>query len=74
MLQQLQDAVKVPGHPNIDFNPFGFGGGGARRAQAPIVAPGDFLVTITVNGKVMKQTLRVERASGSGVVSAFFEQ
>ncbi|MEP7346977.1 MAG: hypothetical protein ABI877_17030, partial [Gemmatimonadaceae bacterium] len=73
MLQQLQDVLRVPGHPNLDINPFG-GGGGGRRVQPPIVAPGDYLVTVTVNGRVMKQTLRVERASGSGIVSAFFEQ
>jgi hypothetical protein len=74
MLQRLQEAMKIPGYPNIEFNPFGFGGGGPARPQAPIVAPGDYLVTVTVNGRVMKQTLRVERASGSGVISSFFEQ
>jgi photosystem II stability/assembly factor-like uncharacterized protein len=74
MLQQLQDVLRVPGRPNLDVNPFGGGGGGRGRPQAPIVAPGDYLVTITVNAKVMRQTLRVERASGSGVVSSFFEQ
>ena len=74
MLQQLQDVLRIPGHPNLDINPFGGGGGGRGRPQAPIVAPGDYLVTVSVNGKVMRQTLRVERASGSGVVSAFFEQ
>lgn len=57
----------------------GFGGGGfqlpgAARGQAPIVQPGDYLVSVTLNGKTLKQTLRVERASGSGVVSSFFEE
>jgi hypothetical protein len=57
----------------------GFGGGGGfglpggARTQAPIVQPGDYLISITVNGKTLKQTLRVERASGSGIVSSFFE-
>jgi hypothetical protein len=51
---------------------FGFLGGG--RNQAPIVSPGDYLVSITVNGKTQKQRLRVERASGTGVVSSFFEE
>ncbi|MFN8669372.1 MAG: hypothetical protein U0164_19455 [Gemmatimonadaceae bacterium] len=72
--------------PNVAFqivqllNPRGGGGGGgfnipgAPRTQAPIVQPGDYLVSITVNGKTLKQTLRVERASGTGVVSSFFEE
>ncbi|HEX4933765.1 MAG TPA: hypothetical protein VFV33_11335, partial [Gemmatimonadaceae bacterium] len=71
--------------PNVAFqivqalNPGGrFGGGfnvpGAARTQAPIVQPGDYLVSISVNGKTLKQTLRVERASGTGMVSSFFEE
>lgn len=62
------------------LNPRGGAGGGGfalpggARTQAPIVQPGDYLVSITVNGKTLKQTLRVERASGSGVVSSFFEE
>ena len=73
--------------PNLAFqivqllNPRGggFGGGGfglpgGARTQAPIGPPGDYLVSITVNGKTLKQTLRVERASGSGMVSSFFEE
>ncbi|MBK6307799.1 MAG: hypothetical protein IPF47_19570 [Gemmatimonadetes bacterium] len=71
--------------PNVAFqivqllNPRGGAGGGfalpgGARTQAPIVQPGDYLVSITVNGKTLKQTLRVERASGSGVVSSFFEE
>ncbi|MEO6443693.1 MAG: glycosyl hydrolase [Gemmatimonadaceae bacterium] len=61
------------------LNPRGGGGGGFNlpggpRTQAPIVEPGDYLVSITVNGKTLKQKLRVERASGSGTVSALFEQ
>ena len=62
------------------LNPRGGGGGGggfnvpgAARTQAPIVPPGDYLISITVNGKTMRQTLRVERASGTGVLSSFFE-
>jgi len=57
----------------------GLGGGGgfqlpgAPRTQPPIVAPGDYLVSITVNGRTHKQKLRVERASGTGVVSSFFQ-
>jgi photosystem II stability/assembly factor-like uncharacterized protein len=55
----------------------GFGGGGGfgfGGPQAPIVAPGEYLVSITVNGKTMKQVLRVERASGTGTISAVFEE
>lgn len=72
ILLQLQNVLRVPGRPNLEINPFGGGGGG--RGQAPIVAPGDYLVSTTINGRTLKQTLRVERASGSGIVSAFFEQ
>ena len=70
--------------PNVAFqivrllNPGGGGGGfnipGAPRTQAPIVQPGDYLVSITVNGTTHKRTLRVERASGSGTISSFFEE
>ena len=30
-------------------------------------------VSMTVNGKTLKRVLRVERASGSGTVSSFFQ-
>jgi photosystem II stability/assembly factor-like uncharacterized protein len=61
------------------LNPGGrFGSGfnipGAPRTVAPIVPPGNYLVSLTINGKTMKQVLRVERASGSDVVSSFFEE
>ncbi|MFN8582111.1 MAG: hypothetical protein U0163_14200 [Gemmatimonadaceae bacterium] len=46
----------------------GFGGGGN------LVAPGEYLVSVTLNGKTLKQVLKVERGSGSGVVSAFFDE
>ncbi len=39
---------------------FGFGG----RNAAPLVGSGDYLVTLTVDGKTMQQVLRVERANG----------
>jgi hypothetical protein len=56
----------------------GFGGGGGGFGfggpQAPIVSPGEYLVTTTVNGKTLKQVLKVERASGSGTISAFFQE
>ena len=63
------------------LNPRGGGGGGgggfnlpgAPRTQAPIVEPGDYLVSMTVNGKTFKQKLRVERASGTGTISSIFQ-
>lgn len=71
--------------PNVAFgivqalNPGGrFGSGfnipGAPRTVAPIVPPGSYLVSLTINGKTMKQVLRVERASGSDVISSLFEE
>jgi hypothetical protein len=47
----------------------GFGGG-----ATPLVAPGDYLVSITVNGKKLSQVLRVERSSGSGAQGGSFEE
>ena len=40
------------------------GGGGGFGAGVPIVNTGDYLVSITVDGQTMKQTLRVERRAG----------
>jgi photosystem II stability/assembly factor-like uncharacterized protein len=40
----------------------GFGGGGGTFTAGT----GDYLVTLVVNGQTLKQTLRVERVSGSG--------
>jgi hypothetical protein len=49
----------------------GGGGGGGGGGGAPVVSPGDYLVSITVNGKTMKQKLRVERAAaGTAVIAA----
>ena len=45
--------------------PFGGGGGGGGRfgggRTGPIVAEGDYLVTITAGGMTMKRVIRVER-------------
>ena len=41
----------------------GFGGGGA-----PLVDPGDYLVTLSVGGQTYRQKLRVERLEGFGEV------
>jgi hypothetical protein len=44
----------------------GFGGGGPAA-----VASGDYLVSITVDGKTLSRVLRVERVSGTGGGSTF---
>ncbi len=36
-------------------------GGGSGGRQAPLVEPGEYLATITVNGQVLRQYLKVER-------------
>ncbi|MFQ5704366.1 MAG: WD40/YVTN/BNR-like repeat-containing protein [Gemmatimonadales bacterium] len=45
---------------------FGFGFGGRRGRAGPVVQSGDYLVSITVDGKTLTQVLRVERANGTG--------
>ncbi|MFN2398706.1 MAG: WD40/YVTN/BNR-like repeat-containing protein [Gemmatimonadaceae bacterium] len=42
----------------------GFGMGGGGRQSTPTVPSGDYLVTMTVEGRTMRQVLRVERADG----------
>lgn len=42
----------------------GFGGGGG----APLMPPGDYLVTLSVGGQTFTQKLRVERMEGFGEV------
>jgi photosystem II stability/assembly factor-like uncharacterized protein len=55
-------------------SPFAGGTGGlGGRPQAPIVDPGEYLVTITVNGRTFKQRLKVLRASGTGATSSPFD-
>jgi hypothetical protein len=46
----------------------GRGGGGFGGGAAPLVAPGDYLVTLTVGGQTYRQKLRVERMEGFGAV------
>jgi len=38
---------------------------------APAVSSGDYLVSITVDGKTLSRVLRVERASGPGLGASF---
>ena len=42
----------------------GGGGGGGFGGGVPIAGTGDYLVTLTVDGQVMKQVLRVEQRAG----------
>jgi hypothetical protein len=64
----LTELFQIPGRaPERGGGGFGalFGGGGGRgRGAAPVVASGDYLVTLTVGGRSYKQLLRVERLSG----------
>jgi hypothetical protein len=64
--QELQRLLRPPGQGG---GRGGFGGG--RGAQAPVVAAGDYLVTLTVGGKSYKQLLRVERVSGGDDTGGF---
>ena len=42
------------------------GGGGGFGGGAPVAEPGDYLVSMTVDGQTYRQTLRVERSAGGG--------
>jgi hypothetical protein len=55
----VQDFVRL-------IRPPGQGGGGGLGGQrlAPLVATGDYLVTLEVGGQRYRQVLRVERVSG----------
>ena len=67
--QEFQQLLRPPGQQGRGGG--GFGGFGGRGTQAPVVASGDYLVTLTVGGKTYKQLLRVERVSGGDDTSAF---
>jgi photosystem II stability/assembly factor-like uncharacterized protein len=67
------------------LRPAGAGGGGGgfgflqnlpflTRPQAAVAETGDYLISITVNGKTMSQVLRVERMAGAGGGLGFFEE
>ncbi len=67
-LQQILQLLRPPGA--------GGGGGGGfgflanlpflTRPPAPVAETGDYLVSITLDGKTMSQVLRVERMAGAG--------
>jgi hypothetical protein len=63
--QELQQLLQPPGQGRQR------GGGFGRGGQAPVVASGDYLVTLTVGGKTYKQVLRVERVSGGDDTGGF---
>jgi hypothetical protein len=65
--QEFQRLLRPPGQQG---GRGGGGGGFGGRGQAPEVASGDYLVTLTVGGKTYKQTLRVERVNGYGASTA----
>ena len=60
----LTELLRVPGRP-VERGGFGLlGGSRGRGGPAPVVASGDYLVTLTLNGQRFRQLLRVERLSG----------
>ncbi len=86
-LQEITDLFAIPGRPAVSggFGGFGFmsllgiggggfGGGGGGGGGGNLVGPGEYLISLTLNGKTFKQVLKVDRASGTGTVSAFFEE
>ena len=64
-MQELQQLLRPPGQGGgRGGGGFGGGFGGGRGGPGPVVAAGDYLVSLTVGGKTYKQLLRVERVSG----------
>jgi hypothetical protein len=51
----------------------GGGGGGGFGGGGSIAAPGDYLVSMTVDGVTHRQTLRVERVTGGDTSGFPFE-
>ena len=51
----------------------GGGGGGGGFGGVPVAEPGDYLVSMTVDGQTHRQTLRVERTVGGGGSGLPFE-
>ncbi len=64
LLQQLGQLLRPPGARGGGLNAAlaAFG----ARGQAPLVATGDYLVTLTVGEQTMSRVLRVERVGGGG--------
>jgi hypothetical protein len=70
-LDAITELLRVPGRP-AERGGFALFGGGRGRGQAPLVASGDYLVTLTVGGRSYRQLLRVERVSGGDDSGAAF--
>jgi len=51
----------------------GGGGGGGFGGGVPVAEPGEYLVSMTVDGQTLRQTLRVERTVGGGGSGLPFE-
>jgi hypothetical protein len=74
-LQQILQLLRPPGA--------GGGGGGfgflqnlpfLTRPPAPVAETGDYLVSITLDGKTTSQVLRVEKLAGAAGGTGFFEE
>ena len=68
-MQELNQLLRPPGQTGGGRGGGGGFGGGGGGGQGAVVAPGDYLVTLTVAGKTYKQLLRVERVSGGDDVT-----
>ena len=65
-MSQVTDALRAADLFGRGRNPFS-----PRSGPAPLVASGDYLVSITVGGQTLHQVLRVERigAGGTSVIA-----
>ena len=72
-MSQLTTLLRPPGPNGRGGGPLALFGGGRGGAQAPIVGPSDYVVSITIDGKAFRRVLRVERASGTGAATSLFE-
>ena len=73
LVSQLTTLLRPPGPNRRGGGPLALFGGGRGGAQAPIVGPSDYVVSITIDGKAFRRVLRVERASGTGAATSLFE-
>ncbi len=75
LLQQVAALIRPPGQRGGGggFGALGaiFGGGGGG-GQASLVPPGQYIVSITIDGKTHRRVLQIERSSGTGAVSTGF--
>ncbi len=77
---QMQDILRALRPPGARGGGGGFGGlsfglyNPGRRGGGSLVETGDYLVTLTIGGETMRQTLRVERVRGGGESGFPFEE